>query len=52
MSERKPYGFSLNPNIVEPFKEICNKEGWWMSRQIEFMMLKFIEKRKLKEESK
>lgn len=36
---RKRFSFTLNPKVVEQFKEHCNKENISMSRSVEDFML-------------
>jgi len=40
---RRPFGFSLNPRIVKEFSKICRDKGLVGSRQIELLLLDFIE---------
>ena len=43
MSKRIPVGVSLNPVIVSKFQKICKDKGLIMSRQLENMLIEFIE---------
>ena len=43
---RKPFGFSLKPEIVDEFSSICQDRGLIGSRQIELLLLEFIDQNK------
>lgn len=41
---RKTYSFSLKPNIIRDFTNLCNKHGFALSKRIEILLLKDIDK--------
>lgn len=42
---RRPFSFSLKPEIVEKFMDICRHDGLIASRQVEMGLLDFIDEK-------
>ncbi len=43
---RKLFGFYISKKVAKEFSSICKEKGLWGNRQIEIMILDFINKKK------